>query len=202
MAHCSGPALRGYNDLSSHVAQGLQEGVFLSLVDLVKHLPVHSCSLQPGSMGPGGSRRPMANSSTNSTHHLQVGAWSQTGAGNKPSYLADHLAAASGSKGWYFKMEQEFWALPFFFFFLSCWGWLGFVWVLQERWALSQGVPPFYQIVHHPDKNFPTFSPAFASRVCLLVAAGSQTPFLFSNNKFFSLDDSKSGSDFNKNTDC
>ena len=128
MAHCSGPALRGYNDLSSHVAQGLQEGVFLSLVDLVKHLPVHSCSLQPGSMGPGGSRRPMANSSTNSTHHLQVGAWSQTGAGNKPSYLADHLAAASGSKGWYFKMEPELWARPFFFFFFC---------LAEDGWVLS-----------------------------------------------------------------
>lgn len=120
--------------------------------------------------------------------------------GNKPSCLDDHLAAASGSKGWYFEMEHEFWALLFggtvvLRMVELCLGFAGKV-------NLESRSPPFYQIVHHPDKNFFPFLPAFASKVCLLVAAGSQTPFLFSNCKFFSFDDSKSGSDFNKNTDC
>lgn len=90
---------------------------------------------------------------------FQEGARCQIAAGNKLSYLDDHLVALPGSEGWPFKMEQELWSLTFVLVFLRtarfC---LDFV---EER-SFETGSPPFSQIIQHLNKNFFPVSPASA----------------------------------------
>ena len=101
---------------------------------------------------------------------LGEGARRHLAAGNKLIYLDEHLAATSGSKGWYFKMEQEFWVLPFALVLLRMTGFcLGFA----EEMRFEKGNSSFSQSVQHLNENLFPFSPASASRAYLFMVAGS-----------------------------
>ena len=47
--------------------------------------------------------------------------------------------------------------------------------------GFEKGIPLFSQIIQHSNKNFFPFSPVSASRACLLLTVGSQTPLWFGN---------------------
>ena len=95
------------------------------------------------------------------------------------SYLDDHLAATSGSTGWYFKMEQELWALPFVLVLLRT---AGLCLNLQTRLALRWGVPHSPRMFSIQIKNSFSFLTASAFRVCLLWPWAAETLFLFGNS--------------------